>query len=296
MPTEGPAWRVVVEEYWRRLFCLDKFETTNRKFAYEVLTDGKAVSIVMRKPKNLFAPREVNLSDYDEVWGIDPGRRAMFTAYSDDGNVKKCTTRQFYEEAKYKSSNATIRGWQSRDPFVFQTICEMPTRKTTSLDALEEHVAFLTPRLDAMMDFHLRKGFRKLKLRRYIFAKRKLEGLCRELTANAGKRTLVGFGDWSNQDSAGIIKKCPAGPVKRFETTLKRFCKVVAVDEFRSSKLHHDCHCALQNQHSHVRCKDGVVRTRKVHSVLFCPNRSCNGMAMDRDVNAARNILSLVKR
>ncbi|KAF4316991.1 hypothetical protein G195_009608 [Phytophthora kernoviae 00238/432] len=48
---EGPIWNDVVNEWWYRLFKIKKFETENRKFAGEMLTDGKAVSIVLRKPK-----------------------------------------------------------------------------------------------------------------------------------------------------------------------------------------------------------------------------------------------------
>ncbi|KAG2523085.1 hypothetical protein JM18_005890 [Phytophthora kernoviae] len=37
--------------HFKMLFKIKKFETENRKFAGEMLTDGKAVSIVLRKPK-----------------------------------------------------------------------------------------------------------------------------------------------------------------------------------------------------------------------------------------------------
>ena len=85
--------------------------------------------------------------------------------------------------------------------------------------------------------------------------------------------------------------------MKRFEHELKKHCKVVPVDEFRTSKLHNQCKCTLSHQYSHVRDrKDKVtIRTQRIHSVLFCKSKSCNGMAMDRDENAARNILEILK-
>lgn len=298
VPGAGPAWRETASEYWYAFFNIQRFETVNRKFAGEILTDGKAVSIVMRKPKAAQggAPRKPNLTDFDEVWGLDPGRRMVFTACNGEGETQKCSTKQFYEEAFYKRSNATIKGWQERSPEVLEAIRNMPTKKTASLARLKTHMVFLLPRLDMLMDFHMQKGFRKLKLRRYIYANKKLRAICKELTAKAGKRTLVGFGDWSNKDTAGVIKKCPSGPVKRIETMLRRHCKVVAVDEFRTSKLHNVCSHVLQHQQSHMKNKkNGEVRTRRVHSVLFCPNRSCHGMTMDRDENAALNILSMLK-
>ncbi|RLN87398.1 hypothetical protein BBJ28_00001556 [Nothophytophthora sp. Chile5] len=54
------------------------------------------------------------------------------------------------------------------------------------------------------------------KTKSFKFMKKKLRQLCQTL-AREGKRAMVGFGDWSNQDVGGIIKKNPDGPVKRFE-------------------------------------------------------------------------------
>ena len=151
----------------------------------------------------------------------------------------------------------------------------------------------------------MRKPFRKLKLRRYIAGWRALQKVCEELTG--GQRTLVGFGDWSNRDVAGVIKKSPAGPVKRLERELRKRpdCRVVEVDEFRTSKLHSACGCVMRNakRHKHERrCRErgfegGELRgTVKVHAVLSCPNSCCRGICMNRDENAALNILRLLQR
>ncbi|RLN26425.1 hypothetical protein BBJ28_00010591 [Nothophytophthora sp. Chile5] len=140
-----PCWNDVVDEWWHRLFKITKFETENRKFAGEISTDGKAVSIVLRKP-------------------------------------------------------------------------------------------------------------------------------------NQRTNTLVGFGNWSATDYGGFIKKCPAGPVKKLEKELKRYCVVESVPEFRTSKLHADCHRELTYQYALRTCKDGIVRRVKVYSVLHCPHNGCFGM------------------
>ena len=169
----------------------------------------------------------------------------------------------------------------------------MPTRKTSHLEVLKQHILFVLPVMDQMMQWHMDKPFRKLKLRRYISSKKALQKICNELTSKAGPRTLIGFGDWSNRDTAGIIKKSPAGPVKKLEAELKKRCRVVPVDEFRTSKLHHNCGCPMHNRWCHKH-KDGKSRLTKIHKVLYCANSSCNGISMDRDENASRNILRLL--
>ncbi|RLN71990.1 hypothetical protein BBJ28_00000983 [Nothophytophthora sp. Chile5] len=268
VPPEGPKWNAVEKTYWRRLFNIKKFETANRKFAGQIVTDGKAVSIVMRRPK-----REP-----------DPEQARVFSMSEFD----------FYEEARYTKAKQKIKGWQDRNPRVLEAIRNMPTKKSASLEMLGYYIRFMTKRMDLLLGFARRKPFRRLRLRSFIFMKRKLRQLCLVL-ARDGERTVVGFGDWSNQDVAGIIKKSPAGPVKRFERELAHYCTVISIAEFRTSKVHFDCECELKNQYSQRQCSDGEIRTQKVYSVLHCSSNGCRGITVNRDVNASRNMLRLLQ-
>eukprot|EP00891_Asterochloris_glomerata_P005763 jgi/Astpho2/5763/fgenesh1_pg.00080_%23_27_t len=291
LPMDGPEFREAAMDVWHYFFDIDRFETKNRKFAGEILTDGKAVSIVMRKPRMEAAAEEIRLQDFDEVWGLDPGRRDFFTASNLDREVQRCSTAKFYHDAKYKYSVEKVKVWQSQEAELHS---ELPPKKTAMLAGWEAYVRAVLPKLDSLITFNMRRRVRDLKFRRYIMSQRKMHEICRELTAKAGRRTLIGFGDWSNIDQAGIIKKSPAGPVKRLERRLKQYATVVSVDEYRTSKLHNDCHQLLEHQHSSRRCRDGETRTVKVHSALFCRNKSCHGVTVNRDVNASRNILMLL--
>ena len=58
---------------------------------------------------------------------------------------------------------------------------------------------------------------RDLKFKQYALSQRKTHEISCELTARAGRRMLIGFGNRSNNDQAGIIKKSPAGPVKQLK-------------------------------------------------------------------------------
>ena len=285
------------DAFWRRFFHISKFETANRRFAGEILTDGKGVSIVLRKPKveARGSGTPIDPDAFGEVWGLDPGRREMFVASNDAQKVQRVTTRQFYHDAKYRESNAKIRVWQDRDPHILEAIRNMPSKKHSHLEELQAYVAYLLPMLEWLLRWHMHKAFRDLKFKRYVFAKKVLRTICQNLTREAGQNTLVGFGDWSNQDSAGIIKKSPAGPVKRLENELRRHCRVVSVDEHLTSKLHSCCHHRMRQMYQKRMCRDGVMRSVKVHSVLHCDNNGCHGMTVNRDVNASRNILHILR-
>ncbi|RLN56851.1 hypothetical protein BBJ28_00014403 [Nothophytophthora sp. Chile5] len=252
VPPEGPKWNAVERTYWRRLFNIKKFETANRKFAGQIVTDGKAVSIVMRKPKretDSEQARVISMSEFDVMWGLDPGRRDLFVATNQLDETVSCSTKEFYEEARYTKAKQKIKGWQDRSPRVLEAIRNMPTKKSASLETLGYYIRFMTKRMDLLLGFARHKPFRRLRLRSFIFMKKKLRQLCLML-AREGDRTVVGFGDWSNQDVAGIIKKSPAGPVKRFERELARYCTVISIAEFRTSKVHFDCERELKNQYS----------------------------------------------
>lgn len=294
VPCDAKSFREEADGWWRELFNIEQFETENRKFSNEILTDGKGVSIVLKKPKRVNSNKEPCLADFDEVWGLDPGRTDTFVASNEDGDKQRCSTSEFYEDAMYKKSNKKIAGWHERDSAVREAIRNMPTKKTMATDKLELYTKFVLKRLDMLLKFHMRKGFRQLKFKRYRFAQKKLQQLCRRLTSRYGKKTLVGFGDWSNKDS--IIKKSPKGPVTRFENQLRRFCTVVPVDEFRTSKLHSTCDHAMENQISMKKVKNKGWRRSRVHSVLHCKHSGCNGMTVNRDVNASLNMLRLVKQ
>ena len=305
LPSDGPEWRAAAPEFWRRIFNVERFETANRKFAGEILTDGHAVSIVMRKPKvEASGPRALVLEEYDDILGLDPGRTDLFTTCDLRGEHKHHSTKRFRHEATFKASLRTVEGWMDRSALAKQVNAELPTRKTSDLQVLRAHIRYVLPVLDRMLQWHMDKPFRKLKLRRYIASKKALQRICDELTSRGGRKTLIGFGDWNNIDSGGIIKGSPAGPVKKLEGELRKRCRVVSVDEFRTSKVHHTCGGLLHNRccHKHFKAKDearGHVRGElrgavRVHKVLCCANSSCSGISMDRDENASRNILRLL--
>lgn len=296
LPKATPDFRNMSDQVWRYLFNIKKFETANRKFAGEILTDGKAVSIVLRKPKQIVVTESgVDPAQYDELWGIDPGRREIFVASNLSGQTKRCTTSQYYHKCGIKASKKKTDMWAEK--YRKDTIeLNVPSMKTSSLTQAQEHITYMLTHSDDMLRFRMKKGYRKLKFRRYVMRQHALRDMCLDLTAKAGRRTLVGFGDWSNKDSAGIIKKCPMGPVKKFEHELKRYCRVVSIDEYATSKTHEACHCTLHKCFMHKRKKKSgeALGCAKVHSVFFCANKSCR-MLVNRDTNASRNILTLLQ-
>ena len=292
------AWsdREVQLKYWNEYFHINKFETVNRKFAGEISTDGKGVSITLRKPKqesSTFTNHHNHDYEYDfdeidsENWyGMDPGCTNMFVAVNGNGYKLSCTSREFYEDAKYIPSNKKLKVWQDKDAYVTETNKTIPSKKTTSLTALEGYIRYMLSRLTYMLSWYKAKRVRNLTFKRFVFSQKKLNDLVCPFSNNS--KIVVGMGDWSVKDN-GIIKKNVQGPVNRFRKRLKQVCKVVTIDEFRTSALHYLCHTRMRNMYSEGQCKDGNLRAVKIHSVLHCKSNGCLGMTVNRDVNSAQN-------
>ena len=204
----------------------------------------------------------------------------------------ECSSKELYQDAKYLESRRKTKKWMEKNAVIKEAMTNMPTKKTCSLSVFQKYVSFLLPRLDTLLRFFQQRKFRNQKLKRNIFCKKKLSQLCSCITQ--GVKTVVGFGDWSNTDKGGVLKKCPAGPVKKLEEQLKKHCTVHFTDEFCTSKKCNCCKNDLYNEHKITTGKDGRKYRVKVHSVLHCHNSVCRSMTVDRDVNASANIRDLL--
>ena len=160
-------YKTDVDQWWRQLFDVERFETRSRKFAGEILTDGVGVSIVLRKPKSgnatFVEPQKgrrswrkgkmdadralavVDIERYDQIWGLDPGRRDLFVASDEEDTVVKCSTKEFYHCAKFKESVKKDRRWTNRNPEVKLAVLGLPTKRTTDIGTLERHTRYVLP-------------------------------------------------------------------------------------------------------------------------------------------------------
>ncbi|KFM22515.1 hypothetical protein F751_0011, partial [Auxenochlorella protothecoides] len=141
------------------------------------------------------------------------------------------------------------------------------------------------------------KPFRKLRHQAYVARERAINRLAEQFRAPLwndhyrGHGQLVGMGNWWAQDRGGIMRGAPPGPWIRF---LRRVCRVVVVDEHRSSKLCCACHATL-HAHQYVRVRNGEEKLMDVWDTKRCTNKACKVHVVNRDVNGAANILMLTK-
>jgi len=127
--------------------------------------------------------------------------------------------------------------------------------------------------------------------------KKKNWKICRNITKN--KKTLIGFVDYSQQHR--LVKKHPTTPILKLKKELKRFCDVVDIDEWGTSKTCHKCFERITLYRNKKLCKPkaaevkGKARMSQYHSVIRRSSNECKLCCMDRDINASKNILLLLQ-
>ena len=294
----------VKDQYWRSLFHIEKYETQNQQFAYQIKTDGYAVSLLLqrerctkkirkRKRKKKKEPEEkeeIQLDDdYEHFVGIDPGERMLFTSYDNNDITKSISTKQYRHDCKMRYARRKRENWYKNWKH-YDIWRNIPSMKTTQSQKVIDYFSYVLPKLKLFFDFHTQKNFRGLKFTSYCRSKRKLNDLCNTIISNS--KTLVGFGDYSRVD--GVIKRHPTAPVLKLKEELKRRSILIEIDEYKTSKTCSDCHKEVVQYRNRIN-KNGKVRMSKVHSVIRCKNNECLLCCMDRDINASRNILNLLE-
>lgn len=282
--------------YWYELFKIEKYETQQRKFAYTIYTDGKTAVVRLRKPeKKEIKIKDVKTEKYEQFVGIDPGVRSLQTSCNNTGRVLETTTPSYRQDCKIKYACRKREQWYKKWS-KYEMWRNIPSYKTTNVEKIKEYFIYTYPHLSAIFRFHTEKNFRGLSFRSYCRGKSVMDKLCKKITEN--KKTLVGFGDFSQKH--GLVKKHPTAPIQKFKKELRKYCDVIEIDEWGTSKTCHACFQPIELYKNRViyKKKDGSYTEAKmsnINSVVRCSSNECKLCCIDRDINASKNILLLLQ-
>jgi len=191
----------------------------------------------MDKPKSKeVKTKEIKNIDYEQYVGIDPGVRALFTSCNENNEILQCSTKEYIHNSKMiyacKKRDTWYEEWQH-----YALWKSIPSFKVSNTKNMLNYFEYVLPNIDIFFQFHCDKNFRRLNFTSYCRGKATLEKICRNITKD--KNTLIGFGDYSQQH--GLVKNHPTTPILKLKKELKRFCDVVDIDEWGTSKTCHKC-------------------------------------------------------
>ena len=307
---------------WRKYFNVTGAETRSARFDNRIVTDGKSVSI-LRMVKACCAdgvvrersqfPADCEAADCrcaDSCTlkvGVDPGMTDIVTVMSSDRKLSSVSSAQFSEKAGYKTSRRRTDRWTKETA---QLVSSIPSSKVASLQSMEAHIRGYLSVLPQLLQHRAKKGFRSMRFLRYVGRQKAIEMVC-DVVAPKDRFVVVGFGNWNNQGH-GITRQC-SGPIRDIRMALKRrnnVCFKNIAENYTSCRCS-NCFERLINMKADstlYKMVDGkrekeVKRDTRVHKVLHCrnsvgsaPSNERCGTTWNRDVNAAKNILLLLKK
>ncbi|POM75746.1 DNA phosphorothioation-dependent restriction protein DptG [Phytophthora palmivora] len=215
---------------------------------------------------------------------------------------------------------------KKREPWYASIVRSMPSFKTASYDTYFKRLQFFWTHLRFLLAFSAEQAFLRWRFTQDRAKMAALDVLAKRVVPIPSRQVCIGYGDWSRRDG---IKGYATGPVKGFVKALKKRATVVPIDEYRTSVTCSSCHKRLKQARLFVQMKrkegeqdirlkmrpsrkemkeiaemrkfrNPKLASKKVvlkctRNVLRCSNSRCKANFWNRDVNAARNMLELLR-
>jgi hypothetical protein len=315
-PTSIHAFQQHSEHWWNRTFRTEKVETRRtgqRRFRGAVYTDGISVRIsvckrVLYPARNAPVSDEGDLSDIEEVveaegeddseeeegitrpvvdpnfrpvpldvgvpvWGLDPGRHFIFYGVSNHGQTAKVSIDQYYNLCGFSETRKRREKWVKKDPAMKHTLANLSleTFKTSSLASFDRYLTALLPNLTRMLDFYFRRRHRRSKFHSYIRSQQAWDKMLAPFNGS-----VVALGAAVFQHNSRGRK---TGPLQQLRKQLRsRVRELRLIGEYNTSRVCHGC--------------EGFFGRQKHWGLRVCQS-ICGGRVMNRDYNAAHNILAI---
>ena len=266
-------------------------------------TDGVGMSIVLKKPVNIFAAPPVPKSELppmdDPVFiAIDTGRAKAFTAAVSIKGYKKptyqmLTRKKYYFDMKHK---IRMRWEQSRQ--VATQVNQLLSLHPKSTDLLG-YLEVVRVNIQAIKEeFLIDKGRALWRMRLYRLKTKSLDKAVQKLYDAANGRPIVfGIGDANFASSGRGEKSMPTTHlIKVFKKGMNRYIhrnnqvwdnhvRFEIIDEYNTTQK-----CSRSGEQTTVPMTSQNVRSRRLRFSAYCQEKNERGLR-DRDIQAAENML-----
>ena len=292
------------EEQWASFFKTSKLESSSNKFTGTVETDGISVCAHFMRPmseRDIFqrdmepisgdkktkrkvqSSSSVGLKADDRVVGIDPGRSNIIFAVEqlEDGTFRKwvLTRKRYYTDAGIFSARKKTETWSKSILGNLEAMSGVST-KGINLERHKDFVEVYLQNYDALWGEYLKTRWARQRLRLYGGKKRVFAKFFEAIKdCDRTRRVVIAYG--SAQFAPGGKGEISVPTSRAYAECAMRLPTLV-VDEFRSTRVHHEDGSLLQG----VQRRDTNERLR---GLLWCSSTN-NTKFVNRDLNAAINI------
>ena len=265
------------DRWWGAYTGAPSFCTSIKKeFHHRIQTDGFSASIltIPLSTQSATAAHKRKRQPTDQGWvrgmeagvimqaqqtghlvGVDPGRRAIFTAavhtdtaaaHLGDTHLDQTTkyrtfswsAKRWHEESGSNERKQKAKTWLEEEPLLHQAMLNTPTPKVATVQLYTAHILHRLQHAEAVGDFYSKPKHRKLRRKAKIRRQKALQKACNDISLRSHK-TVVAYGDAGFSCSSRGLAPTPTSSLRR---KLGNTCRVCDVDEFRTSMLCCACH------------------------------------------------------
>ena len=278
----------------KKLITVRNRETTT--FTGTVQTDGFAVCIHYRRPKKTISiTKHVRYED-DREFSNDPGRARMATILEvlADGTEKLyiLTRQRYYKESGCKKAQQQSEKWNCDLSDTLQALSKCNT-KTYALKDFEKYLQTIMLHYDTLWDHFGEAKWNSQRFRTTGGKKSVRQKFINSLDDGSNRRIVIAYG---NGSFAPTGKGEKAVPVTTLYREMCRAYIVILIDEFRTTQVHCETGARLAEVKEYIKEYRKLYGSKSkgvtVRGLLWCNSTNNQiGKFIDRDINAARNIL-----
>lgn len=216
---------------------------------------------------------------------IDPGKRDLLSITDDDGVTMTYSNKRRVSETKRLKYQRLIKNYKDQQGITkIENELSNYNSKTCDLKKFKEYMTKKNEINSKLFKLYSDVKFRQYRWYAFINRKRCVDTMLNDIQKTYGKDIVIIIGDWSIGKQMRNFISTPNLGIKR--ELKKRFKRVFNIDEFRTSKLHHQTEEECKN----YEYKDKKEKKRELHSVLTYKMENHRLGCINRDRNGRNNI------
>ena len=315
------AFASMGHDHWKSFLNFSKLEGSNCTFTGTIETDGVSLCTHFTKPKTIILNKEDQKRKKEEefnkerlatarVLGVDPGRSNILYVVEDKTQrIYKLTRKQYYQESGINKCKRHAQKWQTSNLYL-QLANKDLSKNSSKGVSVDEHFKFVDTYMnhqDVLWSEYLKPRWGRQSLRVYGGKKKVFATFCNTIKKDdiEGKETIIGYGNAGVKPGGKFEMAVPTG--RAFKEIKDRFA-TLPICEFRTTITSHVDESILQKIVYKQSPRKNENKKSALRGLLWCLNPPSNkqekdnnsqkgsdGCFVDRDFNAAMNILKCTK-
>jgi hypothetical protein len=276
-------------------------ETNDWKFTGTIQTDGTVICIHYTKQLNIKKTKKVIIENKpinktDRVIAFDPGRINILYGVEEVEENKyksyKLTRRQYYTESGIFKVRKKTESINLKHKDILESLSKN-SPKSVKLENFHKYLEIVNKNKEILFDEYTKPLWSNMRFELYCKKKKVLSKFFNSLkNRNDNRKIVIAYGN-AKFNSTG--KGEMAVPTDSVYKHCKNMYQTNLVDEFRTSKLYHKDHSLLNLVSKRSSLDINEAKSQSLRGLLWYCSTNKSSNFVNRDLNAAINILNLSK-